>query len=89
MQNKKDILKVRAHDAIVGFTYLISIILATQVNMDFIWIAVVTAALQIVSPFTKFCPIYAILNRMMTDTTPIQNGKNNLGKLNKYHNSKC
>ena len=25
MQNKKDILKVRAHDAIVGFTYLISI----------------------------------------------------------------
>jgi len=80
MQNKKDILKVRAHDAIVGFTYLISIILATQVNMDFIWIAVVTAALQIVSPFTKFCPIYAILNRMMTDTTPIQNGKKNLGK---------
>ena len=80
MQNKKDILKVRAHDAIVGFIYLISAILAIQVNLDFIWIAIVTAALQIVSPFTKFCPIYAILNRMMSDTTPIQNGKQNLGK---------
>jgi hypothetical protein len=75
MQNEKDILKVRAHDAIVGFIYLISAILAIQVNLDFIWIAIVTAALQIVSPFTKFCPIYAILNRMMSDTTPIQNGK--------------
>ncbi|MDG1714804.1 DUF2892 domain-containing protein [Lacinutrix sp.] len=75
MQNKKDILKVRAHDAIVGFIYLISAILAIQVSLDFIWIALVTAALQIVSPLTKFCPVYAILNKMMPDTTPIQNGK--------------
>jgi len=28
-----------------------------------------------VSPLTKFCPVYAILNIMMPDTTPIQNGK--------------
>jgi len=75
MQNKKDILKVRAHDAIVGFIYLISAILAIQVSLDFIWIALVTAALQIVSPLTKFCHVYAILNKMMPDTTPIQNGK--------------
>ena len=50
-------------------------ILAIQVSLDFIWIALVTAALQIVSPLTKFCPVYAILNKMMPDTTPIQNGK--------------
>jgi hypothetical protein len=75
MQNKKDILKVRAHDGIVGLIYLISAILSIQVSLDFIWIAVATAALQIVSPLTKFCPVYAILNRMMPDTTPIQNGK--------------
>lgn len=75
MQNKNDILKVRAHDTIVGFIYLISAILAIQLNINFIWIAVATAALQIVSPLTKFCPVYAILNKMMPDTTPIQNGK--------------
>jgi hypothetical protein len=75
MQNKKDILKVRAHDGIVGLIYLISAILSIQVSLDFIWIAVATAALQIVSPLTKFCPVYAILNIMMPDTTPIQNGK--------------
>ena len=75
MQNKKDILKVRAHDGIVGLIYLISAILSIQVSLDFIWIAVATAALQIVSPLTKFCPVYAILNKMMPDTTPIQNGK--------------
>ena len=75
MQNKKDILKVRTHDAIVGFIYLISAILTVQVSLDFIWIALVTGALQIVSPLTKFCPVYAILNKIMPDTIPIQNGK--------------
>ena len=75
MQSKNDILKVRANDTIVGFIYLISAILAIQLNINFIWIAVATAALQIVSPLTKFCPVYAILNKMMPDTTPIQNGK--------------
>ena len=61
-------------DAIVGFIYLISAILAIQVSLDFIWIALVTAALQIVSPLTKFCPVYAILNKILPDTTPIQDG---------------
>jgi hypothetical protein len=32
------------------------------------------AGLQIVSPFTKFCPVYFVLNKMMPDTEPIQNG---------------
>lgn len=75
MPNKKDILKVKTHDCVVGFIYLISSILAILVSLDFIWIAIATAILQILSPLTKFCPVYAILNKIMTDTTSIQNGK--------------
>jgi len=28
------------------------------------------AILQILSPITKFCPVYTILNKLMPDTTP-------------------
>ena len=75
MQLQKDVTKVRSHDAIVGLIYLTSAILALQVNVNFIWIAVSVAGLQIISPITKFCPVYFILNKLMPDSTPIQNGK--------------
>lgn len=75
MQLQKDVSKVRSHDAIVGLIYLTSAILALQVNINFIWIAVAVAGLQIISPITKFCPVYFILNKLMPDSTPIQNGK--------------
>ena len=75
MQLQKDVSKVRSHDAIVGLMYLTSAILALQVNISFIWIAVSVAGLQIISPITKFCPVYFILNKLMPDSTPIQNGK--------------
>ena len=75
MKLQKDISKVRSHDAIVGLIYLTSAILALQVNVNFIWIAVSVAGLQIISPITKFCPVYFILNKLMPDSTPIQNGK--------------
>ncbi len=75
MQLKKDVSKVRSHDAIVGLIYLASAILALQVNLNFIWIAVAVAGLQIISPITKFCPVYFILNKLMPESTPIQNGK--------------
>lgn len=75
MQLQKDVSKVRSHDAIVGLIYLTSAILALQVNVNFIWIAVSVAGLQIISPITKFCPVYFILNKLMPDSTPIQNGK--------------
>lgn len=75
MQLQKDVSKVRSHDAIVGLIYLTSAILALQVNISFIWIAVSVAGLQIISPITKFCPVYFILNKLMPDSTPIQNGK--------------
>ncbi len=75
MQLQKDVSKVRSHDAIVGLMYLTSAILALQVNIHFIWIAVSVAGLQIISPITKFCPVYFILNKLMPESTPIQNGK--------------
>ena len=56
MQLQKDVSKVRSHDAIVGLIYLTSAILALQVNVNFIWIAVSVEVLQIISPITKFCP---------------------------------
>lgn len=72
---QKDIIKVRVHDGIVGLTYLGSVALADQFGYSFIYIAVATALLQILSPITKFCPVYTILNKIMPDSTPIQNGK--------------
>ena len=75
MQNQQDIIKVRVHDGIVGLLYLGAVALSNQFGMNFIWIAVATAVLQILSPFTKFCPVYTILNKLMPESTPIQNGK--------------
>ena len=72
---QKNIIKVRVHDGIVGLLYLGSIVLADQFGLSWIWVAVGVAVLQILSPFTKFCPVYTILNKFMTDTDPIQNGK--------------
>ncbi|MDA0326909.1 MAG: DUF2892 domain-containing protein [Bacteroidetes bacterium] len=72
---QKDIIKVRVHDGIVGLLYIGSIALAGQFDLNWIYVAVAVAALQILSPFTKFCPVYTILNKIMPDTTPIQNGK--------------
>ena len=72
---QKNIIKVRVHDGIVGLLYLGSIALANQFGLDWIWVAVAVAVLQILSPLTKFCPVYTILNRLMPDTDPIQNGR--------------
>lgn len=70
-----NLLKIRLHDAIVGVLYLLSIILSMQVDSNFIYVAIAVAGLQIISPITKFCPVYFILNKMMPNTDPIQNGK--------------
>lgn len=68
--------KIRAHDAIVGILYLVSAGLTFYTsNLSFLWIAVGVGALQIISPFTKFCPVYFVLNMLMPQTQPIQNGK--------------
>ena len=66
--------KIRMHDAIVGILYALSVLLAFKVNIQWLYLAAGVAALQIISPVTKFCPVYFILNKMMPDTEPIQDG---------------
>jgi hypothetical protein len=75
MNNQKDIIKVRVHDGIVGLLNISSILLASQFGLNWIYVAVAVAVLQIISPITKFCPVYTILNKLVPDTTPMQNGK--------------
>jgi len=73
---QKNILKIRAHDAIVGLIYLSGVGLAYLTsNINFLWIVIAVGALQVISPITKFCPVYTILNKVMPDSNPIQNGK--------------
>ena len=69
--------KIRTHDVIVGATYMLSVILAEATSIQWLWVAGVVAGLQIISPVTKFCPVYFVLNKMMPDTEPIQNGQRN------------
>jgi phage shock protein PspC (stress-responsive transcriptional regulator) len=75
MNSQKNIIKVRVHDGIVGLLNISSILLASQFGLNWIYVAVAVAVLQIISPITKFCPVYTILNKLMPDTEPIQNGK--------------
>ena len=73
---EKNISKVRAHDAIVGVLYLVSVGLTFYTtNLDFLWIAVAVGGLQIISPVTKLCPVYFNLNKLMPNTDPMQNGR--------------
>jgi len=76
MNVAKNIKKVRVHDAICGILYLVSVGLTIQTgNIDFLYIAIAVGVLQVISPFTKFCPVYFTLNKLMSDTDPMQNGK--------------
>ena len=75
MNTEKNIIKVRVHDGIVGLLNIGSILLASEFGLNWIYIAVAVAVLQIASPVTKFCLVYTILNKLMPDTDPIQNGK--------------
>ncbi|MEC7878832.1 MAG: DUF2892 domain-containing protein [Actinomycetota bacterium] len=66
--------KVRIHDGISGVVYMASVILAVTTSTQWLWIAGIVAGLQIISPLTRFCPVYFALNKLMPDTEPIQDG---------------
>jgi hypothetical protein len=66
--------KVRAHDLIVGAVYMLSVVLGAAVSTQWLWIAGVVAALQILSSVTRFCPVYFVLNKVMPGSEPIQDG---------------
>lgn len=68
---ERNMSKVRTHDAIVGMLYLTSAILAFQFGIVWIYLAVAVALLQILSPITKFCPVYLILNKLIPNSDPI------------------
>ena len=72
----QNISKVRAHDAIVGLLYLSGVGLAYLTSdINFLLIVIAVGALQVISSVTKFCPVYTILNKLMPESDPIQNGK--------------
>lgn len=63
--------KTKIHDGIVGMIYMTSILLALYVNIQWLYLAGVVAALQIMSMFTGFCPVYYVLDKVMKkDTQP-------------------
>ena len=58
---EEEVSKVRDNDAIDGILYLLSVGLTLYTsNLDFLWIAVAVGGLQLISPITKFCPVYSI-----------------------------
>ena len=54
---------------------MLSVILGAAVSTQWLWIAGIVAGLQIISPVTRFCPVYFVLNKMMSDTEPVQTGR--------------
>ena len=63
------------HPLVYIIDYILGIIMWTLVGrVAMNWIVIGVGALQVISPLTKFCPVYFILNKMMPDSDPIQNG---------------
>ncbi len=60
--------KTKIHDGIVGMIYLLSVLMALYVNIQWLYLAGAVAVLQIMSMFTGFCPVYFILDKVMSDT---------------------
>jgi hypothetical protein len=52
---------VRIHDFIVGALLVAGTLLGFYVSPLFFWLPAAVGALMIVSTFTGFCPVYAIL----------------------------
>ena len=59
----------------VCFILLVLGYITLHLISNFLWIVIAVGALQVISPITKFCPVYTILNKLMPETDPIQNGK--------------
>ncbi len=57
-------MKERIVRAVAGSMVLISIVLAFNVNIQWLWLAVFVGANLLQSSFTKFCPLELILKQM-------------------------
>ncbi len=71
MEKNKMQSKIKMHDGIVGTVYLLSVILAFTIDIQWLFLAGVVAVLQISSAFTGFCPVYYVLNKLMPDTKTV------------------
>lgn len=67
MEKSRSITKIKLHDGIVGAIYLLSIVLAISVSMEWLYLAGAVAVLQILSALTGFCPVYFMLDKMMEE----------------------
>lgn len=57
----KSMKVVRTHDLIVGLLYAVALGGVFMGYGSMIYMGFAVAALQILSPFTKFCPVYMLL----------------------------
>jgi Protein of unknown function (DUF2892) len=57
-------MKERIVRAVAGSMVLISIVLAFNVNIQWLWLGVFVGANLLQSSFTKFCPLELILKQM-------------------------
>lgn len=57
--------KIRIHDGIVGALILLSVVLAINVQAQWIWLAGAVAVLMLISSVTGFCPVYYVINKVM------------------------
>ena len=73
MNGKKNSIKSGVHDEIIGLLNIVSILLAIELGLNWIYIAVAFAVLKIASPITKFCPVYTIINKLMPESDIIHN----------------
>ncbi len=68
MKTTRSLTKIKIHDGIVGALYLLSVVLAFTVNIQWLYLAGAVAILQISSAFTGFCPVYFVLDKMMPES---------------------
>ncbi len=67
MANSRLQSKIKIHDGIVGLIYLLSVVLAFTVNIQWLYLAGGVAVLQILSMFTGFCPVYFVIDKVMPE----------------------
>lgn len=62
--------KTRVHDGIVGTLILLGVLLGLTHGVAWLYATGALAGLMISSLFTGFCPVYFILDRVMTEDRP-------------------
>lgn len=60
-------LKTRVHDGIIGSMVLSGTLLGLSQGPVWLYATAALGALMISSTFTGFCPVYFVLDRIMTD----------------------